>query len=117
MHDSGKRQEFNSGAVRDTADDKPRPDLTSPFAEDRRGAWMLAGARKYAERNWEKGMPNSRYMASLMRHVMRYRQGDRSEDHLAAICFNAEAIMHNEEMIKRGLLPPELDDMPDYTPK
>ena len=69
---------------------------------------------KYSERNWEKGIPNSRCFASLRRHVMRYQQGDRSEDHLAAIIFNAMAIIHNEEMIRRGILPAELDDMSEY---
>lgn len=114
MHDSGNRQSFSTGAVRDTADDKPRPDLFSPFAEERVGQWLRLGAVKYSERNWEKGIPNSRCFASLRRHVMRYQQGDRSEDHLAAIIFNAMAIIHNEEMIRRGVLPAELDDMPEY---
>lgn len=114
MHDSGKRQAFWTGAVRDTAEGKARPDLCSPFAEERRGTWMALGARKYSERNWEKGMPLSRFLASLCRHVMKLKQGDRSEDHAAAICFNAEAIMHGEEMIRRGLWPKEFDDLPTY---
>ena len=117
MHDSGKRQEFATGAVRDTADNKPRPDLCSPFAEERRGEWLRLGAKKYKVRNWESGMPFSRFLESLCRHVMKYRQGDRSEDHLAAICFNAEAIMHGEEMVKRNVWPKELDDLPDYNAK
>ena len=116
MHDSGNRENFNTGAVRDTASDKPRPDLISPFAEERVGQWLRLGAVKYAERNWERGIPNSRCLASLRRHVMRYQQGDRSEDHLAAVIFNAQAIIHNEEMMARGVLPAELDDMPDYGP-
>jgi hypothetical protein len=115
MHDSGKRQQFTTGAVRDTADGKPRPDLCSPFALERRGAWMALGAKKYSERNWERGMPLSRFGASLARHLMKYQQGDRSEDHLAAICFNADAIMHGEEMIRRGVWPADLDDRPKYT--
>jgi len=114
MHDSGDRQSFSTGAVRDTADDKPRPDLYSPFAEERVGEWLRLGAVKYSEHNWEQGIPNSRCFASLRRHVMRYQQGDRSEDHLAAVIFNAMAIAHNEEMIRRGVLPAELDDMPTY---
>ena len=61
MTDSGKRQSFGKGmAIRDTADDKPRPDLISPFAEERQGHWLRMGAAKYAERNWENGMPFSR---------------------------------------------------------
>lgn len=114
MHDSGARQSFSTGAVRDTAEDKPRPDLFSPFAEERVGEWLRLGALKYSENNWAKGIPNSRCFASLRRHVMRYHQGDRTEDHLAAVLFNAMAIIHNEEMIRLGLLPAELDDMPHY---
>ena len=103
MTDSGKRQSFGKGmAIRDTADDKPRPDLISPFAEERQGHWLRMGAAKYAERNWENGMPFSRCVASLKRHVMKYQQGKRDEDHLAAIMFNAMALIHYEEMIERG---------------
>jgi len=114
MNDSGERQEFDTGAVRDTAEDKPRPDLYSPFAEERVGQWLAKGAEKYAERNWEAGIPISRCWASLCRHKMAYQQGKRDEDHLAAIIFNAMAIMHYEEMIERGVLPALLDDMPAY---
>jgi hypothetical protein len=47
---------------------------------------------------------------------MKYQQGKRDEDHLAAIMFNAMALIHYEEMIERGLLPAELNDMPEYQP-
>jgi len=114
VHDSGKREQFKGGTVRDTAEGKPRPDLASPFAEKRIGEWFRLGAEKYAARNWETGMPISRVWASLRRHVLDWQSGDRSEDHLAAIAWNAEAIMHYEEMIVRGRLPEELADMPDY---
>ncbi len=114
MHDSGTRQEFNTGAVRDTADEKPRPDLISPFALERLGEWLRLGAIKYRERNWEAGMPISRCVASLWRHLLKYQQGEHDEDHLAAILFNAMAIIHYEEMIKRGTLPESLSDMPAY---
>ena len=102
--------------MRDTADDKPRPDLISPFAEERLGHWLRMGARKYAERNWEKGMPYSRCVASLKRHVMKFQQGLNDEDHLAAIMFNSMAVIHYQEMIERGVLPPGLNDMPSYRP-
>jgi hypothetical protein len=118
MIDSGKRQSFGKDmAIRDTADDKPRPDLISPFAEERLGHWLHMGAAKYAERNWEKGMPISRCVASLKRHVMKFQQGLRDEDHLAAIMFNAMAIIHYQEMIERGVLPRTLNDMPNYQPR
>lgn len=116
IHDSGERQQFSTGAVRDTASGKPRIDLISPFALQRLGVWLDLGATKYSERNWEQGMPISRAMASLCRHVEQAKAGDRSEDHIAAIMCNAMFIAHYEEMIKRGCLPAELDDRPDYGP-
>jgi hypothetical protein len=114
MEDSGKRQEFNTGAVRDTAEGKSRPDLISPYAQMRKGLWLALGAKKYAERNWEQGMPISRCIASMERHIQQYKMGMTNEDHLAAIAVNAEFIMHYEEMIKKGILPATLDDMPKY---
>lgn len=114
MEDSGKRTTFQTGAVRDSADDKSRPDLISPFAQIRKGHWLAEGAKKYDERNWEKGMSFSRCIASIMRHLMQYMMGERNEDHLAAIAVNAEFLMHYEEMIEREVLPADLDDMPNY---
>jgi len=114
MQDSGRRDTFDTGAVRDTADGKCRPDLISPFATERLAEWLRRGAEKYAERNWEKGIPISRSLASLHRHLMRYQQGHRGEDNLAAILCNAMFIVHTEEMIKRGVLPQSLDDLPKY---
>lgn len=114
MHDSGKRQKFGTGAVRDTAEDKPRPALISPYAQMRKGAWLAKGAQKYKERNWEQGMPISRCIDSLERHIQEYKMGLTNEDHLAAVAVNAEFIMHYEAMIEKGLLPAELDDMPKY---
>lgn len=114
MHDSGKRQSFSSGAVRDTEDDKPRPDLISPFAEERLGHWLKKGAMKYGEHNWSKGIPMSRCLASLCRHVMKYKQGKKDEDHLSAIMFNAMALIHYEEMIKIGMMSEDIDDLFKY---
>jgi hypothetical protein len=114
MHDSGNRQLFASGAVRDSADDKPRPDLVSPFAMERLGEWLRLGAQKYKERNWEAGIPISRCVASLSRHLMKYQQGARDEDHMAAVMCNAMFVIHLEEMIRRGVLPADLLDMPTY---
>lgn len=114
MHDSGDRQSFETGAVRDSGDGKTRPDLISPYANEREGEWMRKGSEKYTERNWEKGIPISRCIASLERHLCAYKRGCTAEDHMAAIRTNASFILHYEEMIKRGLLPSSLDDMPKY---
>lgn len=114
MNDSGKREGFDSGSVRDSQDGKSRPALMSPFAAERLGLWLAKGAAKYAPRNWEKGQPFSRCVESLERHVMYYKQGRDDEDHLAAVMCNAMFMLHFEEGIRRGFLPAELDDMPHY---
>lgn len=114
MKDSGKRKKAKSGALRDGQEGKPRPDLISPFAALREGAWLAKGAEKYEERNWELGMPISWQLESLERHLMQYKMGLTDEDHLAAVRTKAGFILHFEEMIARGLLPKELDDMPHY---
>lgn len=109
LKDGGSRQEFETGAVRDTAEGKGRPELISPFAVYRESLWMEKGAKKYADRNWEKGIPMERCMASLLRHANKYLMGDRSEDHLAAIRFNAGAMIHFEETQRTDLM-----DLPNY---
>ena len=103
--DSGKRQAFETGMVRDTQDGKPRFDLL-PTESLRRLADLYArGAEKYDDDNWKKGQPYSRAYASLFRHLIQWREGDRSEDHMAAVAWNAFALMFYEETM------PELDDL------
>jgi hypothetical protein len=109
MKDSGKREKFSTGAIRDSGE-KPRPELISPYAILREGEWMRKGAEKYGEGNWQKGMPFIRTIGSLLRHTLYYALGDNSEDHLAAIRTNAGFLIHFEELIKLGKLPQKLDD-------
>jgi len=100
-------------AIRDTADDKLRPDLISPFAEERQGHGLRMGPSTLNG----IGRKGCRSRAAWLRSsAMLYQQGRRDEDHLAAIMFNAMALIHYEEMIERGLLPAELNDMPNYEP-
>jgi hypothetical protein len=114
MKDSGKRQTFDTGAVRDSDEDKIKPELISPFAMERLADWLSAGAKKYARRNWEKGISVERCFASMYRHLLKFQMCEHDEDHLAAIFCNCMMILHFEESIKRGLLPPSLLDMPKY---
>lgn len=108
VKDSGKRQKFDSGAVRDTDEGKPRFDLISPFALKRVASHLAKGAKKYEERNWEKGISISRCYASMLRHAFAYGMGENDEDHLSAVCFNAMAIIHFEENSRFDLM-----DMPN----
>ena len=76
--------------------------------------WLAKGAKRYSRRNWEKGIPLERSLASLKRHVADYQEGKTDEDHLAAIACNIMFIIHTEEMIARGVLPEELNFHPNY---
>jgi len=117
LKDSGKREKFNSGAVRDTRENKGRYDLISPIALRRLAVVYEKGTKKYSDRNWERGMPIGRYLDSAIRHIQQYIEGYREEDHLAQSVWNLFCVLHTEEMIKRGLLPKELDDLPNYIKK
>lgn len=117
LQDSGTRQTFETGAQRDAAEDKPRIDLIHPYFLKRFGEHMRRGAAKYDSWNWAKGIPTHRSYASLMRHAVDLAEGEDSEDHLAAIAANVMFIMCTEELVRRGLLPPELLTMPDWRKK
>lgn len=108
LKDSGKRDEFKSGMVRDTRTGKGRFDLISPFALERIARIFEKGAIKYEDRNWEKGSSFSRTLDSAFRHVVQYMMGMKDEDHLAQAAWNLMAIMHLEQTM------PHLDDMPHY---
>ena len=108
MQDSGERQQFSTGAVRDTTEGKGRFDLISPELMFRLSKWLEAGANKYSDRNWEKGMPISRCMDSALRHLFKYLAGWKDEDHLAAALCNIMFIMHFEKYM------PEMQDLPAW---
>lgn len=112
--DSGERRKFNTGAQRDVVDGKGRYDLISPIMIERLAKLLQRGAEKYNDRNWEKGMPLSVYMDSGMRHLFKFLEGHRDEDHLIAAIWNLQALLHIEEMVKRGKLSEELLDLPNY---
>ena len=69
------------------------------------------GANKYGRDNWTKGIPLSRYIDSLYRHLWQFIEGDESEDHAGAIVWNAMCLVQTEEWIKNGKLPKSLDDI------
>lgn len=100
--DSGAREEYASGMVRDVQDDKPRWDLIIPdgipYADQflTRFAELLArGANKYGDRNWEKGdstVELERARASAFRHFMQWFTGEVDEDHSVACLFNIQQV-------------------------
>lgn len=112
LPDSGTRKEFSTGSVRDSAENRGRFDLITPIGLLRLAIHYERGARKYLSRNWEKGQETGRYVESMMRHLNSYMAGDRTEDHLAAVAWNAFALMHTGTKIKEGKLPDSLNTLP-----
>lgn len=110
LEDTGKRISYGEGkAFREPTDGKGRYDLISPFAIKRLAKHYENGAKKYADRNWEKGIPFSRYVDSAKRHLDQFVMGMENEDHLAAAVWNLCCIMHHQELNQT-----ELDDLPHY---
>lgn len=112
IKDSGLRRSYVTGSVRDVRTGKGRFDLISPIALRRLAVHLENGARKYDERNWEKGQPLMDYIDSAMRHIASYVEGYRDEDHMAAALWNIHGFIHTEELISRGVLPNSLDNRP-----
>ena len=106
IKDSGNRTEFDTGAVRDMAQGKGRCDLLPPLALLRLARHFEAGAEKYGDRNWEKGIPLHSFIDSAIRHVLRYMAGHDDEDHLCAAAWNLICAMETEEK------KPEMVDIP-----
>jgi hypothetical protein len=76
---------------------KPRFDLIPPEALEALAAHYAAGARKYQDRNWEKGMLWCRCFGSLMRHAWAWLRGEdidaeTGSHHVIAVAWNAFAL-------------------------
>lgn len=125
LPDSGHRVDYGNGARRESAPGKGRYDLISPIAEDKLAKLLEKGALKYSvwdddgnllesgERNWENGLPLHLFVDSCKRHLrmLMMAEGEDYEDHAVAALWNMMALVHTMEMIDRGLLPAELDDL------
>ncbi len=153
LKDSGHRQEFTSGAVRDADAGKIRwsllppcvwravmPPTTdepwfmrgvrtyllyanpgdliaglekelfeSPDALEMLGKHLRKGAEKYQPFNWVKGIPVSRCLDSLGRHLKALQDGLMDEDHYAAALCNVVFIITYHEQGRKELL-----DFPGY---
>lgn len=58
-----------------------------------------AGAKKYGERNWEKGIPESSYIDSAVRHYLKWLRGDDDEPHDRAFLWNIMCLIWTHENI------------------
>lgn len=100
---------FSTGAVRDTGG-KGRMDLIPWCAILRASRHMENSLANYPERNWEKGLPMHSMIDSAMRHLAKYLDGQRDEDHLCAAAVNLLMAMWTEEKM------PHLQDIPSRLP-
>lgn len=113
----GKRRQAITGANRQPDKGKGLPSLCSPVADRILAKHMQGGVEAgYDPRNWERGLPLCSILDSLERHIQDEREGRIDENHMAAILWNAHIYVHTKEMIRRGLLPQELNDLTNYIP-
>lgn len=109
----------DGGAVRSDAG-KPRYDLIPPEFMEALASHYGAGAGKYADRNWERGMSWSRCFRPLMSHAWKWFRGETYDDdpsmpgyrahHMVAVAWNAIALYTYEVRQMKG------DDRPVITP-
>jgi len=106
VKDSGTRQQFDSGMVRDTEEGKVDWALVADGPMLRRWAEHLTkGAKKYAPRNWMLAAGQeeyNRFRASAWRHFMQAMNGDADEDHFAAVYFNLNGMAYVKEKMNGG---------------
>lgn len=96
--------------------DKTRLDLLPFDALWEVGEVYTMGARKYADRNWEKGLKYSRVFGALLRHLWAWwggeeRAPDDKQRHLASVVWCALALLHFELWKERYK---DFDDRPGY---
>jgi hypothetical protein len=97
VKDSGKRQQFDSGMVRDTQEGKIDYTvvLDGPML-DRWAAHLTKAKEKYPDvrpgvANWtlaEGEEELQRFKKSAFRHFRQWLRGDQDEDHAASVIFN-----------------------------
>ena len=99
---------------------KPRPDLIDPFFAWALGERLAFGEAQHGgERAGRLGRPvkTSESLACMERHIAQAKMGLEDEKHWAAAAFNLMVLIGTRERIARGLLPPELDDLPKCLPE
>lgn len=107
IHDSGERQEFESGMVRDVTEGKIDYTLIydGPMI-DRWATHLTMGAvvKGYGKRNWMQANgpeEQERFRESAARHFRQWIRGDRDEDHAAAVFFNINGFEYVANMLPR----------------
>jgi hypothetical protein len=108
VKDSGQRQEYDSGMVRDVDTNKTQWALVADGPMLRRWAeHVTKGAQKYTPRNWMLASGDEEYQRfreSAFRHFIQWFEGETDEDHAAAVIFN----VNGAEYVREALTEPKL---------
>lgn len=100
---------YATGAQRVPIEHEVRYDLESPYARERRARIYAEGSIKYDKpgevENFRKGLPFHDIWNHMDRHLTLWKQGDRSEDHLAKASWALDILMEQESTH------PELNDL------
>lgn len=102
--DSGQRMDYPSGMRRDIQTGKPRYDLIPLMPLRRLADLYTRGAEKYGDSNWQLANSDEelqRFKGSALRHMYQWLEGDHSEDHAIATCWNIFAYLTIEDKLFR----------------
>lgn len=103
IKDSGKREEFAGGMLRDITEGKTDYTLILDGPMFKRWAEHLTkGAKKYGKRNWLLAQGREEYdraKESALRHFLQWYWDELDEDHASAVYFN----INEAEMLKPKL--------------
>lgn len=75
-----------------------------------------AGAQKYEDRNWEKGIPLSAFVDSAMRHFAKFQTGMTDEPHCGQFAWNICCLLQTYIWVGDGHLNESLFDLPRADP-
>ena len=70
---------FESGGMKHDGG-KPKTHLLPPEALESIVDGLTYGANKYAERNWEKGLPKDAMIGSILRHLLQIMKGIETDE-------------------------------------
>jgi len=98
--DEKHHNKLKSGAHRESKNGKGRFDLLSPNAIKRVAQRLEYGAKKYGDKDWEKGIPENMLIDSSLRHIFQYLNKENDEDHLASAVTNLLQLMEQESKKK-----------------
>ena len=104
--DSGERTVHANGFQRDMHEGKGRMDLLPWRAIMEVSKHCEEGAKKYGERNIDKGCPQHSLIDSAFRHLAKYTVGMTDEDHLRACAWNILWALEQE------VCRPDMQDIP-----